>query len=303
MNTYIVILTWNNSDDFARCIHSVGYGSLSKCELVVVENGSSGDEREKIIRACERLYESPWACFAVDGATVIQLPENIGIPAGQNRALDEIAKHDHGDYGVILLDADTIVQVDWIDKLLNFADKHPDVGIVGGGQSPNGPPCPVYHHPNGRWYVHDLQSIHPSGFMEGESVDFACVYLRPELMARGLRFDPNYEIYDGYDQDLTFRVRSWGYRVWQIEAGVAHYASSAMKKTGYTWSGGGRHEWDLLRERNVTRFSKIWEPFLAPYRDTIEREMAHMEKMNAKLIAEAGERAAVPHFAAEGKSG
>lgn len=292
MNTYIVVLTWNNSDDLDRCLYSLAYNTCTACNLVVVENGSHQEEREKVMALCDRLRNTRKVC--VDRETVIQLPENIGIPAGQNRALDEIAKSDRGDYGVVLLDADTVVHAGWLEKLLDFADVHPDIGIVGGGQCPGGPPCPVYHHPNGRWYVHDLQYKHPSGFMEGESVDFACVYLRPELLRRGLRFDPGYEIYDGHDQDLTFRVRSWGYRCWQIEAGVYHYASSVMKKNGYTWAGGGRHEWDLLRERNVTRFSKIWEPFLAPYRDTIEKEIDHMERMNTKLVAEAGERKAVP---------
>ena len=102
------------------------------------------------------------------------------------------------------------------------------------------------------------------------------------------------EEYDGHDQDLSFRVRSWGWRVWQIDAGVLHYGSRVMKRRNYQWQGGDRHEWDLLRQRNVERFAKTWEPFLAPYRDTIEREIVHMETMNAKLVAEAGDRMEVP---------
>ena len=93
---------------------------------------------------------------------------------------------------------------------------------------------------------------------------------------------------------MTFRVRSWGYSVCAIRAGVEHYASAAMKAKDYKWEGGGRDEWDLLRERNTQRFAKIWEPFLAPGRGSVEAEIAHVWEMNKKLMAEAGDRKLVP---------
>jgi len=292
VNTYIVILTWNNAEDFDRCTRSVGENTLSPCKLIVVENGSRPEQRAEIKRLFDRLYEVPWACL--DTAHYHESAFNEGIPAGQNRALDWLAEHETEPYGVVLLDADTTVQFDWIDHILNYARQHPDVGIVGSAKSPGGPSHPVYHHKNGRWYVHDLQGQDPSGFMDGESIDFACAYLRPELLARGLRMDEGYDLYDGHDQDMTFRVRSWGYRVVQIDAGVLHYGSAVMKASDYQWRDGGHDEWSQLRAKNVKRFATIWEPFLAGRRSTIAEEMEHMEKMNAKLVAEAGERAEVP---------
>ena len=221
--------------------------------------------------------------------------ENRGIPEANNQGLAWIAAHDEGPYGVVFLSADTEVKaVGWLGRILAFAEEHPEAGVIGGARSPNGPALPVYHNQNGRWYQHDKMS---GGVYQGESVDFSCAFLRPELLARGLRFDTRYIIYDGYDQDLCFRVRSWGYQVVQIDAGVIHYGSAAMKKAGYRWRGGGRTEWDALRARNLARLVRIWGAFLAPRRKSISQEMAHMETMNRRLVAEAGDRKAVPTIA------
>ena len=295
MNTYIVTLTWNNATDFARCAGSLEHSTYVPAQWVVVDNGSRPEERAAIKGRLDAIPRALIRPAEIRLAAFLTNPENRGLPAAQNQALDWIDEQENGQpYWVVLLDADTVVFDGWLSQMGLFAQQHPDVGIVGGAKSPQGTPCPVYHNPIGRWYVHDGQHLHPSGFMEGESVDFCCVLLRPELLARGLRFNEAYEIYDGHDQDMTFRVRSWGYRIWQIDAGVHHYASAVMKTNGYQWQGGGRTEWDDLRAKNVARFARIWKPFLASYRPTIEEEILHMRQMNEKLVAEAGDRKAVP---------
>jgi GT2 family glycosyltransferase len=289
VKTYIVVLTWNNSIDFERCVAALAISTDAPASLVIVDNGSEQLERDKIVVAFMQLYR---ATVQMGGA--IYNEHNRGIPAAQNQALDMIERMNDEPYGIVLLDADTVVEPHWLTKLLDYAEAHPDVGIVGGAKSPGGYSHPVFHHTDGRWYVYDKQAEHPSGFMEGESVDFACAYLRPELMERGLRMDEGYELYDGHDQDMTFRVRSWGYRVVQVDAGVIHYGSAAMKANGYTWSGGGKQEWDQLRSKNLKRFVDIWEPFLAGRRHSVEEEIEHMKAMNAKLVAEAGDRSQTP---------
>lgn len=289
MKTYIVILVWNNANDFEQCVASLVLNTFASASLVIVDNGSGDHERREMFRCFGLLGRS-----AAKMAGTISNEHNRGIPAAQNQALDLIQRVEDGPYGVVLLDADTVVRPFWLTRILDYAEAHPDVGIVGGAKSPGGHSHPVYHHTDGRWYVHDKQCQHPSGFMEGESVDFACAYLRPELLQRGLRMDEGYEFYDGHEQDMTFRVRSWGYRVVQIDAGVLHYGSAAMKANGYTWSGGGRQQWDELRAKNTKRFADIWEPFLAGRRHSVEEEIEHMAAMNAKLVAEAGDRKELP---------
>lgn len=281
----LITPTWNCGEDFARLAASVDACGDDRLRWIVVENGSRPAERELVEDALRGLRRTIVQEYIVN-------PRNLGIPVAQNQALDRIWQGGWKPNGVVFLSADTeIKRVGWLDTVLAFIDENRDAGIVGLANSPGSQGVPVFHHPNGRWYVHDGMR---GGIYQGESVDFAAAFVRGSLVTRGLRFDETYHVYDGYDQDLCFRVRAWGFQVWHVDAGIVHYGSSAMKKAGYQWEGGGREEWDELRARNVARFADLWGNFLALPRKTIDEEMVHVEKMNAKLIMHAGELKVVP---------
>ncbi len=306
---YLVTPTWNCGAEFARCVDSVlsereslaRYGfencadkvgvwakrseSGPPIRWVVVENGSRPEERATVVATVEKLQQA--------GQSVVYLPNltNLGIPVAHNQALDWIRGHEREPFGMILLSADTVVLAGLLDSVLKFAAEHSDAGVIGGAKSPQGASLPVFHDHNGRWYQH---SKIPPDFCEGESVDFSMAYITPRALEAGIRFDTGYEVYDGYDQDLCFRLRSWGFRIYQTDAGVIHHGSAAMKRAGYRWEGGGREEWDALRARNVERLVAIWGDWLRPRRSSIAEERKHLALMNRRLIAEAGYRKRVP---------
>lgn len=287
--TFLVTPTWNCGEHFYHCAVSVlrhtPVWHNRVWEWVIVENGSKESHRTYVHNSLN------WAGRLVK-VHLIQNEQNLGIPVAQNQALDKIETlAEPGSYGVVFLDADTAVTPEWLDKMLAVVEKDPKVGIVGGARPPHGPSLPVYFHTNGRWYQHADQ---PADYPEGEGLDFAGVYLRPELLARGLRMDTAYKIYDGHDQDMGFRVRSWGYRLIQIDAGILHTGQVGMKESGYIWEGGGRKEWDLQRAENTRRFADLWQNYLASARRSWTQEPGHVQRMNAKLVAEAGKLKDVP---------
>jgi len=286
MNIYIVTPTWNCKDELSVCASSLIQHTHISMTWVIVENGSELEHR----RAIE---ETVFSLTGLIRRFYIRNEKNLGIPVAQNQALNAIASQDDGPYSVIMLDADTEVTHGWLECFLAYHDLHPNVGLIGGARSPGGTGLPVYFHKGGWWYQHD-DMAGASEFYPAECVDFAAVLFTWQILERGIRFDENYHIYDGHDQDLSFRVRSWGFDIRQIEANVLHRPSTIMKDRNYQWAGGGRKEWDELRRRNVARFAQIWAPFLAPQRRTIEEEMAHMERMNRKLAKEADWRKEVP---------
>lgn len=284
---YIVTLTWNCGNEFRRCARSVVEHTRMPVRWVIVENGSNDEERLIVDQAMESLPRGH-----VEIVHCQRNEENVGLPAAQNDALAWIAREDPGPYQVLLLDADAApFEPGWLAKMLSYVEEHPEVGILGGAKSPGGISRPAYYHRNGRWYMHDKQI---GDGHQGEGVDFACALLTWNVLQRGLCFDLNYYFYGGHDPDMCFRARSWGYTVVQIDAGVLHYGSAAMKKCGYQWKGGGKKEWDQMRAKNTARFSKVWEPFLADHRETIKAEIAHIEAMNRKLVHEAGDRKNTP---------
>lgn len=287
---YIVTPTWNCGQEFERCVRSLIAHTDLPAKMVVVENGSLPGEREYVKDVLGELIASPVS--KVEFVRYLENAENLGIPVAQNMALDWIAGAEAGPYHVVLLDGDTeVASYGWLGKLVMFAEEHPKAGIVGGSKSPMGGSHPVFLNATADWYARDDLDGQDT---QGETVDFALAFIRAEVMARGLRMDDGYDFYGSHDDDMCWRVRSWGYEVWQHDADVLHHGSAAMKKAGFRWKGGGAQEWALLREANRKRMIKVWGKWLANKRDTLADERAHLERMNARLVAEAGDRKAVP---------
>jgi len=110
----IVIVSWNVKDDLLRCLASLRENPPSEpFEVIVVDNMSSDGTAE----AVKQEYPE---------VVIVANRENRGFAAANNQALAV----SHGRY-VLLLNPDTIVHPDSLDKLIAFMDNNPDVGVCG----------------------------------------------------------------------------------------------------------------------------------------------------------------------------
>jgi hypothetical protein len=111
----IIMVSYNTADYTRRAIASVFNETRStNFELIVVDNAST-DNSVALLSASFpdiKLFESA---------------DNLGFAGGVCLGVEEA----QGEY-LLLLNPDTIVQPGAIDKLLQFARKHPDNGIWGG---------------------------------------------------------------------------------------------------------------------------------------------------------------------------
>jgi GT2 family glycosyltransferase len=102
----VVVVTYNAMPWLDSCLKSV-----AGCETVVVDHGSTDGTQEAARRhAHVRLVEQ----------------ENLGLAAGWNRGLRETA----APYALIL-NADAWLVGDALERLLAFADAHPEAAVVG----------------------------------------------------------------------------------------------------------------------------------------------------------------------------
>jgi hypothetical protein len=110
----IIIISWNVRELLEDCLDSIAAapGTLS-VETIVVDSASH-DGTPAMLR--ERY---PWV-------RLIAARENIGFVRGNNRALAQ-ARGRH----LLLLNPDTIVHDDALNRMVTYLDAHPDVGIVG----------------------------------------------------------------------------------------------------------------------------------------------------------------------------
>ncbi len=112
MDLSILIVSWNVADLLADCLDSIRADGL-QLEVIVVDSASA-DHSVELIR--ERY---PWVrLFAQD--------QNIGFTRGNNLALEQAQGR-----SVLLLNPDTVVHGDALQKMVNYLDQHPGVGIVG----------------------------------------------------------------------------------------------------------------------------------------------------------------------------
>ncbi len=106
----IVILNWNGATMLRRFLPSVVDETPDDlAEVVVADNGSTDDSAEAVGRA---FPEVRW----------IQLDRNYGFADGYNKALEQV----EAEY-VVLLNSDVEVSRGWIDVLVDYMDKHPEV--------------------------------------------------------------------------------------------------------------------------------------------------------------------------------
>ncbi|MBN1179166.1 MAG: glycosyltransferase family 2 protein [Anaerolineae bacterium] len=111
----VVIVNWNVRDLLRRCLDSVtrSWGTAAGIEVIIVDNASADGSVQMV--AADFPY-----------VRLIANADNRGFPAANNQGI-AIAQ---GRY-VLLLNPDTEVVDDALHTLVDFADAHPDVGVVG----------------------------------------------------------------------------------------------------------------------------------------------------------------------------
>ena len=110
----IVIVNWNTRHVIVECLESVlaNLGGLA-AEIIVIDNASTDDSARVIV---ERFPQ----------VRLIANIANRGFAAANNQGM-HIAR---GRY-VLLLNPDTVVLDDVFEKAIAYAQRHPDVGVVG----------------------------------------------------------------------------------------------------------------------------------------------------------------------------
>ena len=113
-NVSIIIVSWNTRSHLYNCLTSV-YKQISSVnfEVIVIDNGSSDGSQEMV----ENQYPQ---------VTLIKNATNRGFAAANNQGI-AVAQ---GRY-VLLLNSDTVVLHNSIDRVVSFADTHPDAAVVG----------------------------------------------------------------------------------------------------------------------------------------------------------------------------
>jgi GT2 family glycosyltransferase len=223
----IIIVTHNAKDFLRNCLKSV-FEKIKNLsfEVLVVDNASSDGTFEML----KNEFPQVNAIFS---------KENLGFAKANNLAIKE-AK---GKY-IFLLNPDTILLDENFEKLIDFAQKNPDVGAIGPKvlnsdltiqhQCKRGFPTPW----NIFCYLSGLAKIFPkskifAGYLltyldtekiqEVDSLSGCAMVVKREVIEKVGMMDEDYYLY-GDDLDWCYRIKSAGWKVVYFpETKIIHY--------------------------------------------------------------------------------
>ncbi len=235
MKLSVIIVNFNVKYFLELCLDSVfRAGRGLDMEVIVVDNHSSDGSMEMV---------------AAKFPEVIRLSndQNLGFSRANNQGVD-IAR---GEY-ILFLNPDTVMEEDFLSRLLGYMDKNPRAGAIGpklldgkGRYSPDGkkafptlrialfkvlglyrlfPRSPFF---NGYYAVH----VGEDQVAEVSVLSGCCMMVRRALIDEiGGAFDEDYFMYCE-DVDLSYRIRKAGYQnIYFPLARLIHYKGESTRK-------------------------------------------------------------------------
>jgi len=223
----IIIVDYNSSDFTIDLIKNLEEKLIGlRYEIIVVNNNPTGEADEKIRKFCKDF----------SNLTIIKAQKNLGFGAGNNLG----AKEAKGEY-LLLLNPDTKVVDNSIQKMLDFLAKRPEVGAL----TPllyQGDQKTLQRHFFGRFQtLFGIITRSQRGKIPRKTMDFfysemvtgASMMIRRELFNKIDRFDENFFMYIE-DEDLCRRIVKLGLKNAVItSAKIIHFegqSSTSLEK-------------------------------------------------------------------------
>lgn len=205
----IIIVNWNGGQIFRNCLKSLKKLKFTDYELIIVDNGSNDGTQE---------------------LATIKNKNNLGFANGNNQGY----KKSHGRY-IWLLNNDTLVGQDILNKLVKYLKQNPDVGVVQ-------PKIRVMDKPNfldnAGSYLTRSGFLEHWGYLQKDGPEYnkikdifsakgACMLIRRKVIAKVGLFDPDFGSY--------FEESDFCWRVWLAGFKVQYYPDSEIyHKIGFT---------------------------------------------------------------------
>ncbi len=204
----IVVLNWNNFSDTAVCLESLGAVTYPNFNVVVVDNASTDDST---IRLRGLSFSYPFV--------LIENDSNLGYAAGNNVGIRYALEI--GASKILLLNNDTVVARDFLDRLCDCAERFPSAGIISARLFYLGDPTRVWFD-GARWSAEHIRLEWPGqGMLESElpnedhETDYAsgaALLFRAEVAEKiGLLDEAFFLVWE--EVDWCFRARAVGWTI------------------------------------------------------------------------------------------
>ena len=218
----IIILNYNNNQNTINCLKSLKEQTLKNFDIILIDNGS---KYRLFLELKSKLHQ-----FEKNlKINLIRNFSNMYFTGANNKAL-KIAK---GKY-VCLLNNDTIVSSDFIEKMVNFLENHPDAYMIS-------PKIKVYREKDYIWYagaeidLRKLDIVKIRGLWEHDPKDQkyneisitgyiagTAVFLKRDILNNvGLLDEILFMYHD--DPDWSLRAKKKGYNLYYVPKTIIYH--------------------------------------------------------------------------------
>ncbi len=222
----IIILNWNGVKDTVECLESLKKITYPNCEVIVVDNGSEGNDVEVL----QEKYG--------DHIHIIENDKNYGFIEGNNLTIGWLLENSEPDY-FLLLNNDTVVDKEFLTEMVKVAESDSQVGIAGSKT--------YFYDDHNRlqlaWIRIDMrkgQAFHVGGkdfdkgqyesITEVDCVQGSCFLIKRRVIERVGLLDKDYFAYWD-EEDYCLRARRAGYKVVYVpKARIWHKVLSSSKR-------------------------------------------------------------------------
>lgn len=254
----IIIVSFNTRELLKNCLESVRR-HCPEAEVIVVDNASHDGSADLVRDGFPEVM-------------LVPLSENRGFAGGNNDGL----KFASGDL-LLLLNSDTVLEDDSLQRCARWMDEHPDVGAI----SPrligvDGKPQQCMHRfPSLKKRLRRTFWMKPKPEPDGQSASgrlagpgwlagTALMIRREALRQCGGGLDDHYFMY-WEDADLSAKLLEAGWKLAEHpDAHVRHYGGAsgggpdAVRRSDlYAWYAWGEHRW-FVRHRPIREAVGLW---------------------------------------------
>jgi len=239
----IVVVTYNNLDLTKKCLESMEkFNNYDNCEIIVVDNMSQEDETREFLQEYAKEHEN---------VKVILNDINGGFSYGNNvgiRAAD-------GEY-IILLNNDTIVTPNWIERLIAHFNSDKSIGMVGPRTNNIGNEAKMdVSYENIDEMIEFSEKLYQENkakqYTDIRVLAFFCVAIKREVIDSVGLLDEAFGIGMFEDDDYCERAKAAGYKILCADdVFIHHHLGATFDKEPTEW------KQELFKKNKATYESK-----------------------------------------------
>ena len=210
----LVLLSWNHLEETKPCLESLFAHTDAPCRLFIVDNGSEPEVR--------RFLQGVRPAGQIREVTLLQNETNEGFPRGMNRGLRATTART-----ACILNNDLIFTPQWLSRLLDVADAHPEIGVVNPSSSTFGdhPPAGVSLDA----YAARLAPLRGRYVEVGMCIGFCMLITRPTIERLGYLTEEVERIFFE-DEDYGMRAQQAGVRCVVVTSSYVYHAEHRTVK-------------------------------------------------------------------------